>query len=67
MTRNDKGDIVRAVKTQSECNDIWRIVKKGLPKTFVVSYVYDNKGNWTKATLKRGNITVATIKRSFVY
>ena len=67
LTRNDKGDIVRAVKTQSECNDIWRIVKKGLPKTFVVSYVYDNKGNWTKATLKRGNITVATIKRSFVY
>lgn len=67
LARNDKGDVESAVKTRSRCNRYWKIIKKGLPKTYVVNYVYDSYGNWTKATLMRGKVTIATISRSFVY
>lgn len=67
FTRNDKGDVTRVVKTKSRCNKYWRISKKGLPKTYVINYVYDSYGNWTKATLTKGKINLLTITRSFVY
>ncbi len=67
ITRNENGEIVSCVRTQHTCNSKWVITRKGTPKTYKVAYTHDAQGNWTKATITRGQIVMATITRTFTY
>jgi hypothetical protein len=54
FTYNDKGDIVKAVTYYYNLNSRGTRVGKPNVHTRTISYVYDAKGNWTKATIREG-------------
>lgn len=52
LTYNEKGDIIKAVKTTWVCNSKWVRRKVIDSETYTMTYTYDPQGNWTKAIVK---------------
>jgi hypothetical protein len=52
LTYNEKGDIIKAVKTTWVCNSKWVRRKVIDSETYTMTYTYDSQGNWTKAIVK---------------
>lgn len=67
LTRNNNGDIIKVVDTRNPCTSKWVVKRKGRPVTTLVSYTYDEHGNWTQATITRGKKVLVKIKRKYTY
>lgn len=72
LTYNEKGDIVKAVNANWDCNNKWQRRKINYSTTYSATYTYDDKGNWTKAVVysqsgKEPRRVAFTITRTITY
>lgn len=72
LTYNEKGDIIKAVKSIWDCNSKWVRRRPIQSETFTIVYDYDSKGNWTKAVVyskmgKQPRQTSFVIERNIQY
>ena len=72
LTYNEKGNIVKAVKTTWECTSKWVRRKALQSETYTMTYTYDPQGNWTKVVVnsktgKQPSQKAFIIERSIEY
>jgi len=72
LTYNEKGEIVKAVKTIWECTSKWVRRRALQSETFTITYTYDLYDNWTKAVAyskmgKQPRNTAFVLERSLDY